>query len=259
MRWIAMVACVYAAMATGTSYVFGVYSGSLHNIYNFTIGELDTITMVGGFSGVLTFVGGVITDRCGPSIAVLLGGIIMVASFTLFYLVGVGTIDATPLFPDDPGRGPLVIFSTLMFLIYFSSGSITAGVFAAVVRNFPGQKGSAVGFVKGFVGICGGLYTQTYVASFGVPDNSPSTLRFLLLIAGFVFVFAVLLSPLVRVSKNEPKMGARAVRDRKCMFRFLFGGLFVFIATVTTAGILENALQVCHGMQLLLPLLPTDA
>ena len=64
-----MIACVFAAMATGTSYVFGIYSGALQKTFNFTIDQLDTTTMVGSFSGILTFVGGMITDRCGAHVS----------------------------------------------------------------------------------------------------------------------------------------------------------------------------------------------
>eukprot|EP00750_Incisomonas_marina_P015573 INCI18378.1.p1 GENE.INCI18378.1~~INCI18378.1.p1 ORF type:complete len:275 (+),score=21.33 INCI18378.1:426-1250(+) len=243
-RWVAMIACIYAAMSTGTAYVFGVYSGALSATFNFTIDQLDTITMVGSFSGVLTFTGGIITDRCGAHVAILIGGLLMSTCFVLFWMFGTLIIDARPWVVGSPQQGPLIVFSALTFFTYFSSGCITGGVFAAVVRNFPGQKGSAVGLVKGFVGICGGLYTQMYVGFFGVPDDSNKTLRFQLVIASCVAVFAVCGSPLIRVSKDPPATDETTVTNYRTMFRFLFVALLLFISTITAGGIVENSLAV---------------
>lgn len=156
-RWVALIVCIYSAMATGTAYAYGMYSGALGATFNFTIDQLDTIPMIGSFSGLVTFVGGIITDRCGAHVAVLLGGLLMSASFTLFWVFGSLTIDARPWFQDNEQQGPLIVFSALTFILYFSSGCITGGTFATVVRNFPNSKGSAVGLVKGYVGICGGM------------------------------------------------------------------------------------------------------
>ncbi len=51
---------------------------------------------------------------------------------------------------------------------------LTAGVFSTTLRNFPDRKGTAVGIVKGWTGLGGGIFTQLYLPPTSARDLATS-------------------------------------------------------------------------------------
>lgn len=76
------------------------------------------------------------------------------------------------------------------------------------VRNFPNNRGLAVGVLKSFLGLSSSIYTSIYVALF-----EPDAVRFLLVLAIVPPVFSLLLSmalnyvPFVEVSEDHNMPG----------------------------------------------------
>ena len=94
---------------------------------------------------------GIINDRCGPRVAVVMGCLGQALTLACYWAVSTRRV---PLPDTDWMLAVLVAINCGMTLC---NGAITAGVFCSITANFPDYKGLAVGIAKAWVGLSGGM------------------------------------------------------------------------------------------------------
>lgn len=166
------VACLIAASITGCSYTFSVYSGALKKQFDLQQSQLDTISTVYFCAGVLSWIPGIIVDKFGPRVTSAAGGIVQAVALVLYWAIARKAIHV---------GGSDAVVGWLCFLgvvTYVGSACITGVYCATMSRNHPDRSGTAVGCAKGWVGLCGGMFTQIFAGLFHgeVQYNTKATL-----------------------------------------------------------------------------------
>ena len=157
----AFVGSLFAAAITGVGYAFSVYSGALKKQFGLHQSQLDTISTTYFCAGVLSWVPGMILDKKGPRFTIVLGGSLMGTALTLYWAICRKIIHIH-------STGTVIFFLCLFGVItFFGSACVTGASFATLSRNHPTCSGTAVGVAKGWVGLCGGMYTQIWTGFVG--------------------------------------------------------------------------------------------
>ena len=183
-RWDSLVAALFGGSATGVSYAYSVYRGALKAQFRLEQSDVDTIGIVSNVVSLVSFVMGHCADRIAPGRATAIGGVIYAAAYA-------GRWGLTQCCTDS-GRVRRNQHCWRGLLITDYSSSVhTAGAL---------ERDSVVGLVKAGVGLTGAVLTQCYTGFIGKPNDEPATLNYILMLAGWIFVFAVLPAPLLKVS-----------------------------------------------------------
>ena len=231
-----------AALTTGgTTYAFGLYGAALKKSLQLSQSQLDTISSANFCAGLLSWIPGIIVDRCGPRFALSLGGVLSASSLIMYWLVAREFIQLhrTMIVPT---------LCLLGVLIFASSALITGSVFKIIVGTCgPGSKGSAVGAAKGFVGLGAGAYSCLFES---LRVHSTSDLDFLPMAAFFSIAAATIPSLLLLPPRKDIQLNPKNDCMRPLHLRLLYASLIgLAIMVVGTSvwelnsqqGSLENA------------------
>jgi hypothetical protein len=223
----AFIACLFTAAITGCGYVFSVYSGALKKQFSLQQSQLDTISTAYFLSGLFSSIPGLIVDRKGPKFTLILGGCAMATSLTCYWAI------CRKIIPVGSTDNVVVSLSLLGMVTFFGTACLTGASFATLSRNHPSSSGVAVGVAKGWVGLCGGMYTQLYTGFVKKPDDSPDTLNFILMSGFLALAVTLIVSPIMSVSTEAVKL-----RDtlRPSQYNFCYIVLVAMGVTVTTAA-----------------------
>ena len=170
------------ALATGTFYGFGMYSGALKAQFNLTQPQLDDVNTLCYLVGLISPLWGAVVDKFGARNAVLFGGCVSFSCQVCMYLVAVKIISTS---------APTAVLVLLQTGTMCGSAFMTAAAFATPVRHFQQHRGRAVALCKSFVGMGGAVVSQLYVLLFGDPGDDPEALNCILLWASLVLLCAL--------------------------------------------------------------------
>ena len=154
----ALTGCLYVALATGTFYGFGMYSGALKAQFNLTQPQLDDVNTLCYFVGLISPLWGAVVDKFGARNAVLFGGTVSFSCQMIMYLVAIKLI-STPAH-----LAPTTVLVLLQTGTMCGSAFMTAAAFATPVRHFQQHRGKAVALCKSFVGMGGAVVSQLYLS-----------------------------------------------------------------------------------------------
>ena len=139
---------------------------------------------------------------------------------------------------------PATTLASIMCIVQWSNCGISAGVFSSLVKNFPLERGVVSGIAKAWIGLSSGVLTQLYVGFIGVPDNTPETLNFVLVMGGAAFVagicpaMLIVIHPLPKCAALTPPRlfckGQHAAGIPELWVRF--GGFYLIV--FATAGLI---------------------
>eukprot|EP00518_Triparma_eleuthera_P012077 CAMPEP_0182476626 /NCGR_PEP_ID=MMETSP1319-20130603/29449_1 /TAXON_ID=172717 /ORGANISM="Bolidomonas pacifica, Strain RCC208" /LENGTH=490 /DNA_ID=CAMNT_0024677727 /DNA_START=85 /DNA_END=1554 /DNA_ORIENTATION=+ len=238
-----LAALLISAAVSGSSYTFATYSEALKKQFNFELAQLETINISCFCIGFVTFVPGLIGDKLGPRRTIFLGGCFQGSAFALFWAISMRFIDL--------GEGDFVVamLSLCLLVQFLGSSCVTGAVFASAVRNFPGQKGQIVGLIKGWVGLCGGMYTQIFVGFVPVDlndDEDPLYLWFLLVASICCLCATLLPSQFVMVHAGAKERDADPTFLRSVERRVYVGYLILILMGVVVIASALLELHVDH-------------
>ncbi|KAK8918511.1 hypothetical protein KSP39_PZI021523 [Platanthera zijinensis] len=191
-KWAAMVASVWIQCTSGSSYCFGIYSPLIKSTQSYDQSTLDSVAFfkdVGANIGVLS--GFLYSSIAGGknSMAVLSAG--AVQCFAGYFLMWLSVTGAVP----RPSSGLMCFY---MFLAAHSQTFFNTADVVTAVENFPGNRGTVVGIMKGFLGLSGAILVHTYRAFFA---GNPSS--FLLMLSLLPTLVPLLLMFFVRVHHTD--------------------------------------------------------
>lgn len=168
--------CAFLASVStgGTTYAFGLYGAALKDSLDLSQSELDTISSANFCAGLLSWIPGLIVDRFGSRNSMAGGGILGAISLVLYWAVAKSVL---PLHREN-------IVPTLCLvgvIIFLSNSTVIGSIFKILMRRCtPGDRGTAVGIAKGYVGLGAGAYATLFMQ---IRTMSESDLDFLLMAA----------------------------------------------------------------------------
>lgn len=192
-RLVALIASVFISLVAGTPYLYGVYSPQLVQKVGLLASDAATISVavnIGSGTGGLP--AGILIDRAGPQIAILVGSTcIFLGYFSLNYIYvhEIGSL--------------LLICILMVFMGFGSVTSFFAGLKAAQA-NFPDNRGTAGALPIGAYGLSATVFS--IVAARFFDGQSGKLLAFLAFFNGSVafvgsfFVHVYPMSPLVTLT-----------------------------------------------------------
>ncbi|OWM90454.1 protein NUCLEAR FUSION DEFECTIVE 4-like [Punica granatum] len=198
-KWAATAASIWIQTTSGNLYTFSIYSQALKSTQGYSQSTLDTISVskdVGANCGILSGVlysaavstGGRWMRRfSGPWVVHLAGA---AQSFAGYFLIWASVVGLIP-------RPPVVVMCLFMFVAAHAQSFFNTADVVTAVRNFPGYSGTAVGIMKGYIGLSGAILIQAYRTIF---NNKPTA--FLLMLALLPTINSMLLMWFVRVHES---------------------------------------------------------
>jgi len=212
--------------SAGSSYAFGVYSDQLKNITGFSQDEIQTVASIGNVGLYFAVIAGVVFDKKGPFITILVGFILSVGGYLAMW-------------GSTQGYLPADVASLSAYAFIWSNGSSWYDTVAisANIRNFPNDRGRIVGLLKSLFGLSASLITVVYASFYKSADPRAScdVLLFLAVYSGVVGLVGLFTSKLVPPSQAVKITGFEDTLLTVAMA--LLGCLAIY---VTVISILNN-------------------
>ncbi|KAK1422325.1 hypothetical protein QVD17_25361 [Tagetes erecta] len=199
-KWLATVASIWIQCTAGTTYTFGIYSAALKSSQGYDQSTLDTVSLfkdigadIGLLSGLLyAAVADKDRDSCrfgsGLSLVYLAGVVQCFTGYFMMWLFVTGVID----------RPDVWVICLFMFMAEHAQTFFNTANVVVAVRNFPSYSGTAIGIMKGFLGLSGAMLIQIYHTLF---DGKPTS--FLLMLAVFPTVLNLTVMSLIHVNPSN--------------------------------------------------------
>ncbi|EEF52101.1 protein NUCLEAR FUSION DEFECTIVE 4 [Ricinus communis] len=193
------VASIWIQCTSGSLYTFSVYSPALKSTQNYDQSTLETVSVfkdIGANCGVLSGVlytkattrhhrrRGRYESASGPWLVLLVGAIQCFIGYFLMWAAVAGLIP----------RPPVVAMCLFMFVAAHAQSFFNTADVVTSVKNFPSYSGTAVGIMKGFLGLSGAILIQVYQTMF---NNKPTL--YLLMLSLLSSINPVILMWFVRI------------------------------------------------------------
>ncbi|CAA6659024.1 unnamed protein product [Spirodela intermedia] len=201
---------------SGSSYCFGIYSPLLKSSQGYDQSTLDSVAVfkdVGANAGLLSGLLYTLSSS-GPWIVHAVGAAQCFAGYFPMWLAVTGLIPRPPV--------PLMCF--YMFIAAHAQTFFNTANVVTAVQNFPSNRGTVVGIMKGFLGLSGAILIQIYRTMYGGRASN-----FLLMLALLPTVLPILLMCLVRVHQ------ATSADDKQVLDSFSLVSLVVAATSCSEA------------------------
>ena len=239
---IPLLTCAFLAALTtgGPVYAFGLYGGNLKANLALTQSQLDTLSSANFCAGLLSWIPGLLVDRCGVQISLMLGGCGGATFMMAYWAV------ARQFVVFDTQQATIAALCLLGVCIFLTNALVIGSIFKILVSTCaPHTKGSAVGAAKGFVGLGSGVYACLFRA---LQTPAISELDFLPLAALLAVVAGSLPAALLLPSKEgmERLLETPVLQldqTTSLHLRCLYGGLLALATLVvgtTLASLVED-------------------
>ncbi|KAG2303264.1 hypothetical protein Bca52824_031915 [Brassica carinata] len=235
-KWMAMTASIWIQCTGGGSYTFGIYSAILKSSQSYDQSTLDTVSVfkdIGGNVGVLS--GLLYTaatfnrrrsdgreGRGGPWVVILVGAVLCFTGYFLIWASVTGLIS----------KPPVPVMCLFMFIAAQSLTFLNTANVVSSVENFADYGGTAVGIMKGFVGLSGAMLIQLYEI---ICPGDPKS--FILLLAIVPSLLSVLVMPLVRIYETSTVDEKRHLDGLSTLSLIIAAYLMIIITVKSTLGL----------------------
>lgn len=156
-KWMGLVAAIWVQAFAGNSFVYADYSSSLKSILNLNQVQLNYLALSKDFGENVGILAGLLCNKLPPWVILSIAALEGFLGFGAVWLVASGTVDPCPLWQ-------------MCLALCVGSNSTTwynTAVLVTCMRNFPNTRGTIVGFLKGFIGLSGAIFTQIFNSLLG--------------------------------------------------------------------------------------------
>ncbi|KAH7675457.1 MFS general substrate transporter domain-containing protein [Dioscorea alata] len=240
-KWLALAASIYIQGTTAPSYCFGVYSYLLKNSQAYDQSTLDFVAFfkdVGSYVGVLA--GILSSSRVGAPWVVLLVGSLL--CFSGYFLIWLSVTGAVP-------RPPLPAMCLSMLLAAQSQTFFNTAVVVTAVENFPGHRGTVIGFMKGFAGLSSAILTQIYRTLL-----NGNAAAFILMLACLPALLPLLLMYFVKIHQTDGRNDQKHL-DTFSIITLIIAGYLMLVILIDNILTLETSVRIVAFLLLLLLLM----
>ncbi|CAN8304768.1 unnamed protein product [Cochlearia groenlandica] len=232
-KWTAMTASIWIQCTGGGSYTFGIYSSILKSTQSYDQSTLDKVSVfkdIGGNVGVLSGLLYTLSTSDnrrrrgggGPWIVILVGAILCFTGYFLIWASVTGLIN----------RPPVPVMCLFMFVAAQSLTFLNTANVVSSVENFSDYGGTAVGIMKGFVGLSGAMLIQLYEVICPGDPNS-----FILLLALVPSLLSILVMPLVRIYATRTDDEKKHLDGLSALSLIIAAYLMIIIITKSIFGL----------------------
>ncbi|KAJ8753503.1 hypothetical protein K2173_022744 [Erythroxylum novogranatense] len=221
-KWFSTVASVWIQCTSGSLYTFSIYSPILKSTQGYDQSTLDTVSVfkdIGANCGVLSGVLYTSATSDHNSSAVVLGSwmVLLVGAIQCFAGYFLMWAAVTRLIP----RPPVAVMCLFMLTAAHAQSFFNTANVVTSVRNFPHYSGTAVGIMKGFLGLSGAILIQVYQTLFN--GKAASFILMLALLSSGVPLLLLWFVRIYNVEEDDEKF-----LDRVSVIALVLGGYLMF-------------------------------
>ncbi|CAN8316153.1 unnamed protein product [Cochlearia groenlandica] len=239
-KWVAAAASIWIQSFSGASYTFGIYSSLLKTSQSYDQSTLDTVSVykdIGANVGILSglFYTAVASGRSGsgrflsgPWLVIFVGLVQWFVGYGFIWMAASGVIQ----------RPHVALMCLFMFFAGHCQTFFNTAIVVTAVRNFSDYGGTAVGIMKGYLGLSGAILVQMYhIFCEGNPTN------YILLLAVVPSLLILTLMPFVRTYDT-------VVAGDKKHLNGLSGISLVIVTYLMVVILVENVFGMSKPMQI---------
>ncbi|KAI3915567.1 hypothetical protein MKW92_029868 [Papaver armeniacum] len=218
-RWFMLFSAFLIMGSAGAAYVFGIYSKEIKEVLGY---DQKTLNLLGFFKDLGTTIGvlsGLLAEVAPPWFTLLVGAGLNFTGYFMLWLSVAGKV-------SKPHVWQMCLY---ICMGANSQNFANTSVLVTCVKNFPENRGSMMGLLKGFTGLSGAVMTQIYLSIYG---DDPKSL--ILLIAWLPAAISIVFVGFIRLMKVVRVQG---INEMKVFFNYLYISIalaiFIMIMTIT--------------------------
>lgn len=229
-RWLVIVAGIWIQCTSGSSYTFGIYSETIKSNLSYDQSTLDTISSFKDIGANVGVISGLLYGITSPWVVLLAGASQNCVGYVMMWLSVTGRI----------ARPALWQMCFYMFLAAHAQTFFNTAVVVTSVIDFPTDRGTVVGLMKGFLGLSGAILVQIYHTIYEGNQSS-----YLLMLSWLPTLVTLFLMFVIRVHPTFEGDGKKTLD--------LFSALAMMLAAYLMAVIIyENILTLNTSVYLII-------
>ncbi|KAM0033362.1 putative MFS transporter superfamily [Helianthus debilis subsp. tardiflorus] len=227
--WVGLAAAVWVQIASGTTYSFPLYSQSLKSVLGLSQQQLTILGVANDLGVNVGILPGIASNKYPPWVVLLVGVVASFFGFGLIWLAVSQTLHNMPYW-----------ILWLALVVATNSGAwMGTAVLVTNMRNFPLNRGTIAGILKGYVALSAAVFTEVYTMV--LKGSASSLLLFFTL--GIPVVCCVLMyyvRPCTPAYEADPSETAH--------FLFTQGASVVLAVFLLTTTILKDVLAISNAL-----------
>ncbi|KAH7286325.1 hypothetical protein KP509_32G001200 [Ceratopteris richardii] len=169
-KWIIVVASFYIKFFGGPNYVFGLYSIPIKASMKYNQKTIDTLSFFKDLGQNMGIFAGLLSEYMPAWVVLTLGATLNLAGYMMIWL------SVTHRIPHPP------LWQMYLFMCVAANAHpfMNTPVIVTCLNNFPHCRGTIIGFIRGFAGLSGAIFTQLYYSLYNVNGNNTQNVLLLL-------------------------------------------------------------------------------